>query len=372
MEKELNNLLSKPASYYKKLILANNPEFDFRKPVILFGAGNIGKELLSFFKRKGTKVIAFSDNDANKVGKYHYGINVINKKQIAPLYGKDIQIVASSVKYSAIIHELKKLKFTYIWEPMYFLTLYTRYFNIFVWSNNIDLILKNKSKIRSVFNSIKDKESKQIMLNIVKFRLLLDGKLLRGYVDKFDQYFNSKIIKLKNNEIFLDGGAYDGNTTRTFIKKTKNRFSNIHAFEPDKVNFRNLYYKLKPLSDNRIHLYNLGVGDTKRTLSFSNDGNVSSRLISGDNANKVKIVPIDKLRQAFTYMKFDIEGYEKQAILGAKKTLITYKPKLAVSVYHHLEDLWEIPLIIKKINPTYKIFLRRYTSFLHEIVCYAN
>lgn len=372
MENELNKLLSKPISYYKKLIRKNNTKFDFKKPVILFGAGALGKELLYFFKNKGTQVIAFSDNDRSKTGRRYLGIKVINKNSIGNLFGKNVQIVASCTKYFVVIRDLASAGFTNAWNPMYFFTLYASYFDIFVWTNNIGDILKNKKNILSIYELLSDNESKMILLNIIKFRLLLDVRLLEHNVDKYEQYFNAEIVKLTKAEIFLDGGAYDGDTIQVFIGKTKNRFSKIYAFEPDKINFNKMRHNLYRHSVDKIEFRNIGVGERKRTLSFTSDGNVSSRMVSGDNGNKVTVVPFDAFRKPFTFIKLDIEGYEKNAILGARKTLKIFKPRLAICVYHHLEDLWEIPLLIKKINPTYKIFLRRYTSFLHETVCYAN
>lgn len=371
MEKELNNLLSKPASYYKNLILKNNPKFDFKKPVILFGSGNLGKEFLLFFKNKGTKVVAFSDNNSNKIGKLHYGIEIIDKKEISIIYGKNIQIVASCAKYYEVIKDLKKVGFINLWNPMYFFTLFQNKLDLLVWKNHIDLILKNKAKIKYVLNLLQDRESKKIFFNIIKFRLLLDFKLLKHNIDKNNQYFNLKIIKLTKEEIFLDGGAFDGDTIKVFIKKTNNHFSKVFAFEPDKINFSNLNSYIEKQSDDRIKSFKLGVGDKEITLSFSNDGNVSSKIVLGNNTNKVKIVPIDKFKELFTYIKLDIEGYEKNAILGAKKTLVKNKPKLAICAYHYIQDLWKIPLLINKINSNYKIFFRRYSDFLHETVCYA-
>lgn len=370
MKKELANLLSKPSSYYKKLILKNNPKFDFKKPVVLFGAGNLGKEFLLYFKKKNTRIIAFSDNDSNKIGKLHFGVKVINKKEIPVVYGKHIQIVASCAKYYEVIKDLKKAGFINLWSPMYFSTLYPKDFNVLVWKNNINIILNNRRKINFIYKLFKDNKSKKTFINILKYRLLLDFRLLKQNVDKSDQYFNTKIIKLTKKEIFLDGGAFNGDTIRIFIKKTNNHFSKIVAFEPDKTNFEKLSSYINK-SDVRIKILNLGIGNRESTLSFSNEGNISSRIISGNNSYKVNIIPIDKFKEPFTYIKLDIEGYEKKAVLGAKKTLKKYKPKLAISAYHYLKDLWEVPLLIKRINPTYHIFFRRYTGFLHETICYA-
>lgn len=63
----------------------------------------------------------------------------------------------------------------------------------------------------------------------------------------------------------------------------------------------------------------------------------------------------DAVDDRVTFIKYDLEGAEIPAIKGAEKTLRTYKPKLALSIYHNIEDLWEIPLLVKEYVPEYKL-----------------
>jgi hypothetical protein len=63
----------------------------------------------------------------------------------------------------------------------------------------------------------------------------------------------------------------------------------------------------------------------------------------------------------------DIEGAELKALAGARKTIESYRPELAVCVYHLNNDIYEIPRYIKSINPGYRCVIR---GGLH-MVCYA-
>ena len=60
------------------------------------------------------------------------------------------------------------------------------------------------------------------------------------------------------------------------------------------------------------------------------------------------------------YIKYDVEGAEKQAIDGTAKTIKAYHPDLLISVYHRTEDLHELILQVNSIAPEYKLYLRRY------------
>lgn len=50
----------------------------------------------------------------------------------------------------------------------------------------------------------------------------------------------------------------------------------------------------------------------------------------------------------------------------------THKPKLAISIYHKFDDLWNIPALIKMWVPEYKISIRQYAFDRTETVLYAT
>ena len=56
----------------------------------------------------------------------------------------------------------------------------------------------------------------------------------------------------------------------------------------------------------------------------------------------------------------DVEGAEREALLGAVKTLNVKKPKLAFSGYHRNEDLFALPILLNEIQPSYSIYLRHH------------
>ena len=73
-----------------------------------------------------------------------------------------------------------------------------------------------------------------------------------------------------------------------------------------------------------------------------------------------------------SFIKFDIEGSEKAALLGAAKIIRTSKPKLAICAYHKNEDYYVLPQTILSLNPDYKLYLRHYSNSTHrESVIYA-
>lgn len=75
--------------------------------------------------------------------------------------------------------------------------------------------------------------------------------------------------------------------------------------------------------------------------------------------------------KAVNFIKMDIEGAELRALKGASNTIASFKPKLAISVYHLWNDLYEIPLYINSVRNDYSFYLDCTTGFGGEAVLYC-
>ena len=89
--------------------------------------------------------------------------------------------------------------------------------------------------------------------------------------------------------------------------------------------------------------------------------NAGRNSLAGKGDAVIESVNIDTLLEdGVTFIKMDIEGQELNALLGAKTVLTRFAPKLNIAAYHKNEDLFEIPLLINKINKNYKIYMRHH------------
>jgi hypothetical protein len=89
---------------------------------------------------------------------------------------------------------------------------------------------------------------------------------------------------------------------------------------------------------------------------------------------RVSVVSLDDYFEggrAPSFIKMDIEGAEATALLGAAGILASASPVLAVSAYHFPTDLWTIPLLIDRLMPGSRLYLRHYTREIDDTVCYA-
>lgn len=373
LSNELKNIFSKSAFFYENKIIKANKKFKFDQPVILFGAAKMGMRFFDLLKENKVTLLVFCDNDQTKFGKKINNTEIISPKILAKKYPKTTQIIISSLNDEEIKDQLITLGFKNVWSYSYFVTIFSEKFSSVSLTTNIKQIFSNKKSVVAAFNLLEDSTSKKVFLNILNYRLTLNKKFLNKIVEKEKiVYFDNDIISLSNNEVLLDGGAYNGDTVSLFIKATNNKFSKIYCFEPDLLSFNELKkFVAKNSKKSLIKCLKYGLGTVKSTAYFNDIGALDS-AISNTGKIKIEIVPIDQyIDEKISLIKLDIEGYEKEVLLGASNTIKLHKPKLAICAYHHQNDLWEIPLLIKKLNPKYQLYLRQYDSFLFDTVCYG-
>ncbi|MFA6016662.1 MAG: FkbM family methyltransferase [Patescibacteria group bacterium] len=373
-EKTLKKYILKNSNEFLIRIKKTNPPFDLKKKnkIILFGADILGDEFLKVCKLNNIEVMAFCDNDKTKKGKEISGVKIISIKELMK-YPKNTLIIITIMHDFVVKEQLRKIGYKNVFSHTFFASMYPKKFNYFTWKSSSIPLKYDVKKILELYKILEDKKSKKVFEQLIINRLTLDHNALVKVIDKMEkEYFDPSIIKLIKNEVFVDGGGFDGDTVRKFIKVSHRDFSQIHTFEPDKKSQNKIKLFLKKENDKRIELHPFGLSNKNQTAFFSNNGTAGSK-VNNKSDHKIKLVSLDQYlyNQKPTLIKFDIEGSETKAILGMKKIMKDFKPKLVICLYHKPSDIWKIPLLIKKINPKYKIFIRHYTLTQHDTVCYA-
>lgn len=234
---------------------------------------------------------------------------------------------------------------------------------------------ENKDSVHNVLSMLEDKKSQDTYKNVIGFRT---GKSLikKNLYSLWDQYFCTDIIRLQDGEIFIDGGAYVGDTIEKLLKEAKKqgvKIGHVVAFEPGKFNFKILKKKFAG-GGIKVTMIKKGLSDTQKTLSFLDRGS-SSGFVSGEELGGIKIPvtnidSVEECRNA-TFIKMDIEGAEIHALQGAKETILRNHPKLAICIYHSDKDMVQIAEYIHNLVPEYKLYIRHHTRRNHETVLYA-
>jgi len=236
--------------------------------------------------------------------------------------------------------------------------------------DTVGFFKQNAKRVNAVVQALADEKSKKIYLGIIKYRQTRCKKDYPFHAVKERQYFIKELM-LNKNETYIDCGA-SGTSIDWFLRKCP-KYKQIIAFEPDSKLFEILKERFG--NNPQITLINAGVFDTNGEILFSNTGDGSSHVITDNKQDniicRIQTKTIDSLGlERVSFIKMDIEGAELNALKGAEKTILKDKPKLAICIYHSLEDMISIAEYIHKLIPEYKLYVRQY-NFITETVLYA-
>lgn len=235
--------------------------------------------------------------------------------------------------------------------------------------------LAHEEEFRQVYGMLADQCSKDTM------EAFLNG-CISGNVEKLNelkaegQYFN-ELTRNYPVGCFVDCGAYTGDTLEAVHDFYGDTLQRIVALEPDEKNVELLKKRVKGcnLREEQLCLFTMGSWSKREQLRFSSDNSSSSINEQGDIIIEVDCLDhlLKQVKEPVGYIKMDVEGSEKESLLGAAETIRNAHPILAVCVYHKPEDLYELTQTITDLSQgyPYQFYLRYYGPDLRELVLYA-
>lgn len=240
----------------------------------------------------------------------------------------------------------------------------------------------HKQEIREVYNLLGDGSSRDLYLTLLKCRT----KCIPPPKERvtFRQYYCLPAFSLPDErEVFVDCGAYTGDSVEQYICAHNGVFGRIIAFEPDKRNYKAMEERTQVLkkawniSNGRISIFPFGVGDKEEGYfleSYEENNGLGSKVIveKTQNSEECRIISIDNFISAqYSFLKADIESFEYRMLLGARQSIEKWKPKLAICIYHNAVDFYSIPLLLKSFCPDFNFAVMHHSFQLDDTVFYA-
>ena len=329
--------------------------------VVLYGAGYCGHEALCLMDGQGISVRAVCDDF--RAGEKLDGHEIVRLD--------DVQLTPQTVIFitSGFNKKMKERLKTAGLLPHYREMDFGRYD---AEKESAAYFREHKEELETVWSLLSDVRSRENLQNLVNYRISRELYCLAG-MEEPNQYFPPKedfSVSWDGEDVFLDLGAYDGDSLKGFIEYTGGRYKKIIAVEASRKNYEMLVKNTAPLAN--VKCVNIGVYKEKSQLRFEvNDAKNSFASEAGMAVLDVDSVDHILNGEAVTTIKMDIEGAEYDAILGMEKTLQNH-PVLMVSIYHKVEDLFRLQLLIEKMCPNvYDYYIRHYSPTVIETVLYA-
>lgn len=351
------------SQYYKKHMQ--------NKPVIIYGAASVGIRCLQELEHAGIPVAAVCDTYKTEI---HLGETIRAVEPLPEALSKhpDASVLIASIPFYDEIHEMVQ---AYVPED--------RIFDIRNLVSGLpsvtgrmyrDFVIEHLDAFNWLSEILEDGLSREILREMLLGRID-ENTAHFSRIASPCPYFTRDIVQLKADEIFIDGGAYTGETTNTFLQEAKGSFRKIFSFEPDEAHcnqIRSTYADL--ILQDRLAVFQKGLWSSKETLRFI-ENDAGSYLTTEPHKSDciVETVALDDCcaTEPVSFIKLDVEGSELQALQGARQLIMKNRPILTVCVYHKKEDLVEIPRYIYSLQPGYRYYLRHHGDLIYDTVLYA-
>ena len=348
------------------------------KPVVLYGTGDGADKVLARLAETGVPVSGIFASDEFVRGQQFHGFTVQAYSELMVLQKKVIVLIAFASELPDVMERFYKLASVH--------ETYAPHVPVFSGEETVTAawIKKYERELQTVYERLADAVSRETFASVLNYKL--SGRLSYLQACTTNRADDLKtLFSFGGEETYLDLGAYNGDTVQEFLQLTRGRYKKIVALEPDKKNFKKLTDFVRQNELKHITCLQAGVWNDCGSLELTGNGGRQSTFWEADRSGfatqplsqtcsmkkkikkqQVTVVSVDAVlgNDHADYMKFDVEGVEKEALEGAAGHLVPdgngTLPKLLVAAYHHDEDLFALPMLLWKLQPEYKIYLRKH------------
>lgn len=319
-------------------------------PVFIYGMGDGALKIMAHMKNFGISVAGFFASDEFVRGHYFEQHKVHTLSEIEKNIDEFVIVLAFAAGYKSLYDKINSISEKHILLAP----------DVPVAGGGIftyEYCIEHEKELQMVYSMLYDDASKKAFQDVINFKISGKISYLNSCTTDRKEVFQN-ILLLSQNEVYVDLGAYNGDTVAEFLSLTDNSYKAIYAVEPDRKNFKKLLKSID--GKENITAINSAIYNYDTMISFAVKAGRQSAISSSGTEIPAKSVDSILNNSPCTFIKMDVEGAEEKAILGAQYTIKTFSPKLSVSLYHRNEDIFKIPLMLHEMNHGYKFYLRHH------------
>ena len=230
-----------------------SPKVQINGDVVIYGAGMMGRKVLTTLLKQGITPRAFVDEYTNR--SHVEGVPVCRLADSGQIIDCSVIVALFNRERNARFEDVRKLIqkagfSSVISFEQYYLRTPELLREPLFWLANTDYLYKNVEELMAVDNLLADVRSRNIFRAQIQYRLTGDSEWLPE-AEPDQQYVPCDVPLLPQPYRFIDIGAFDGDTLAA-LKAHHVLLESVMAFEPDMRNFKALVERVKtqgPLCD---------------------------------------------------------------------------------------------------------------------------
>lgn len=320
------------------------------KPIVLYGMGSGADKIIDKLEERNIKISGIFASDEFVRGHSFHGFRVKKYAEIKEEFGEVLVLVCFGTHRSEVIDNIKRIaKEQEVLLP-----------DVPVIGGGLfdrEYAASHRNELEFVYSHLCDDLSKKTFKDCISYRLSGNISYLFDCESTPSEAYET-VVKPEKNDIYMDLGAYNGDTVAEFIQYCPD-YKEIIAVEPDRRSFRKLTESTKELRD--IKALNVGISHSKTTVCFEQSAGRQSKIGNGE---EIPAESVDSILNGgrVDFINADVEGAELDMIKGAKNTILQHRPKMLISAYHRTEDYFSLVKAVLDIRDDYKVYMRHFKS----------
>lgn len=325
-----------------------------RRPIVLYGTGNGADKIIDACESYGIRLSGVFASDGFVRDRVFRDMRVLSYSEVRERFGDDIVVLPAfgstrdevldffdllDARHELIIPEV----------PLYGGGIFdARHYSLM------------REKLSSVFSMLSDDYSRELFCDAVDFRLT--GKL--GCLKRCESVESSlrSMPFAHSASVCLDGGAFRGDSAQDMLSAFPN-VKRIIALEPDPATYKRLC-AFADGTNGVVFPVNSALGNfvgVRECVSSGSRGSGISGKSRRARVTSISCDTVDRLceNERLDFLKLDVEGFESDALEGARESITRDRCAVSVSLYHKTDDLAELPLLLKEMLGDCDMYLRR-------------
>jgi FkbM family methyltransferase len=358
----LERILSEPADEVAAAIAAQRSravaEADH---VYIYGSGQNGRWLAKLFDQSGRKPAGFIDDLPSRQGTSVEQLPVFGPEALADATERTLVVVSMfspGHSYIQTRRRLEKYRCRVISLPVALTSFFSEQLP-FYFVDRPEHLLAAGSSLLALSGALVDQAALERFWRYTMFLITFD--------DRFNPALERERFarpEIGSDAVFIDGGAFNGDTLAVFLEARGDNFKRALLFEPDPENVAALRSSVAALPEPlqaRIEVHDCGLWSGSGELSFTPTGTPATQL-STEGSTRVKVRALDELHlPSGSYLvKLDVEGGEEEAIRGMSSLIRRHRPYIEAALYHKQADLYRLPQLILGLDDRYRFDIRSY------------
>jgi len=344
--------------------LKNLNQIDLNSSIYIYGSGTFGRSFYFSIKafRPDINILGFLDSKRN--GElFELSVIKVNDFANSKKNYHNIIICADSIHWITIVNILNEIGI-----KSYLVNLYWD-FDVYG-KKDISKYNRYKHLIKKVRNIFINQEDKMVW-DTITFSMS-NNNIERSFEywdehkDKTDYY---KSMEFNNGDVVINGGAAFGNDTQYFDDQVGDN-GIVYAFDPNMSENNNV-------KSQSIKIIPKVLWNKTTQVSFIMDG-TRSRIINDKNKTHAILPAItiddfvnNQQLDRLDFIKLDVEGVEMNVLNGGIVSIKKFRPALAISIYHKLEDFFDIPIFLNELLADYVFHIKYFNPYCIDTIIFA-